>query len=120
VVGDTLAFLMRVVDSARCLSKERRKGGLTTDLEFLFSPYRDTNGCFSKEEILMRNMTMLASVVGLLAALAATPIQAEIVVSDSVDISLQVFVPCANGEAGELVDLNGPLHILITFNINVQ
>ena len=38
--------------------------------------------------------------------------------NDSIDINLAVFVPCANGGVGELVDLNGPLHILTTFTIN--
>ena len=34
------------------------------------------------------------------------------------DINLTVFVPCALGGAGEVVDLAGPLHTLITFTIN--
>jgi hypothetical protein len=38
--------------------------------------------------------------------------------NDSIDIDLVVFVPCANGGVGELVELNGPLHILVTFTIN--
>jgi len=65
----------------------------------------------------MRRVTTLAS-IGAVLALLATPVQAEVVVDQSIDISLEVFVPCANGGAGELVDLTGPLHILITFNIN--
>ncbi len=33
-------------------------------------------------------------------------------------IQLQVFVPCANNGAGELVDLSGDLHTLISATIN--
>lgn len=65
----------------------------------------------------MRKVTTLASIAVVLAFLAA-PVQAAVQSNESIDISLVVFVPCANGGAGELVDLNGPLHILITFNIN--
>ena len=32
--------------------------------------------------------------------------------------SLDVFVPCANNGAGELVRLEGQLHVLVTFTIN--
>ena len=39
-------------------------------------------------------------------------------INDMSDINLTVFVPCAAGGAGEIVDLSGPLHILITFTIN--
>jgi len=65
----------------------------------------------------MRKMTMLAS-IGVLLALLAAPAQAVVVVNDSFDVLLEVFVPCANGGAGELVDLTGPLHELISFTIN--
>lgn len=37
--------------------------------------------------------------------------------NDTNDISLSVFIPCAAGGAGEIVDLSGPLHTLITFTI---
>jgi len=39
-------------------------------------------------------------------------------INDMSDINLTVFVPCAAGGAGEIVDLTGPLHTLITFTIN--
>jgi hypothetical protein len=65
----------------------------------------------------MRTVTTLASIGAILAVLAA-PVPAEVVVNESIDINLVVFVPCANGGAGELVELNGPLHVLITFTIN--
>jgi hypothetical protein len=65
----------------------------------------------------MRKATKLASIVAMFAILAA-PVQAEVVDNESIDIDLVVFVPCANGGAGELVELNGPLHVLTIFNIN--
>ena len=39
-------------------------------------------------------------------------------VNDITDIDLAVFVPCADGGAGELVDLSGRLHTMIHFTIN--
>ena len=51
-------------------------------------------------------------------ALLSMPANAAKQVNDMSDINLSVFVPCAAGGAGELVDLSGPLHTLITFNIN--
>lgn len=43
---------------------------------------------------------------------------AAIVVNQSNQISLSVFVSCAAGGAGEIVDLSGPLHTLIALTIN--
>ena len=56
----------------------------------------------------------------LFAALALFTVQANGAkqINDMSDINLTVFVPCAAGGAGELVDLSGPLHTLITFTIN--
>jgi len=56
----------------------------------------------------------------LFAALALFTVQANAAkqINDVSDINLTVFVPCAAGGAGELVDLSGPLHTLITFTIN--
>ena len=56
----------------------------------------------------------------LTAALAAfvTPARAGIVVNQSSPISLSVFVPCAAGGAGEVVDLSGFVHTLVTATIN--
>jgi len=65
----------------------------------------------------MRAMTMLAS-VGILLVLLAAPAQAVVLINDSFDVNLLVFVPCANGGAGELVFLEGPLHVLISITIN--
>src|SRR5437763_10369641 len=56
----------------------------------------------------------------LFSALALFAVQANAAkqINDMSDINLTVFVPCAAGGAGEIVDLSGPLHILITFTIN--
>ena len=56
----------------------------------------------------------------LFAALALFTVHANAAkqVNDVSDINLTVFVPCAAGGAGEIVDLSGPLHTLITFTIN--
>ncbi len=35
-----------------------------------------------------------------------------------VPISLSVFVPCAAGGAGEVVDISGPLHVTISVTVN--
>src|SRR5436305_13448528 len=51
-------------------------------------------------------------------ALFTVPANAAKQVNDRPEIDLTVFVPCAAGGAGELVDLSGPLHTLITFTIN--
>jgi hypothetical protein len=59
------------------------------------------------------------SLVALVAmTLAVVPAHAAVEVNDKSDILLQVFVPCAAGGAGELVDLAGPLHTLVSFTIN--
>ncbi|MCW3090132.1 MAG: hypothetical protein JWP81_1201 [Ferruginibacter sp.] len=39
-------------------------------------------------------------------------------INEKVDIDLFVFIPCANGGAGEDVILSGPLHILSSFTIS--
>jgi hypothetical protein len=59
----------------------------------------------------------IASALVVSAALSA-PARAENVVNQSVDVDIEVFVPCANGGAGEVVALSGPLHTLITSTIN--
>ena len=65
----------------------------------------------------MKNITIM---MFLFAALALFTVQANGAkqINDMADINLTVFVPCAAGVAGELVDLSGPLHTLITFTNN--
>jgi hypothetical protein len=54
----------------------------------------------------------------LLALAVVAPAHAAVQVNSGQTISLSVFVPCAAGGAGELVDLSGTLHTLITFAAN--
>lgn len=65
----------------------------------------------------MKSVTTFMGIGFLLAVLAA-PVQAEVVFNDSTEVALAVFVPCANGGAGEVVELTGPLHTLITTTIS--
>lgn len=53
-----------------------------------------------------------------LTTLLIVPASAAVTTNDVTDISLTVFVPCADGGNGELVDLSGPLHTVISFTIN--
>ena len=46
------------------------------------------------------------------------PAHAAVQLNDRTEIALTVFVPCADGGAGEVVDLAGPLHTLVSFTIN--
>jgi hypothetical protein len=56
------------------------------------------------------NSTVLTLVVGLVVGGAALPLQAAVTTNTSIPVTLFVDIPCA----GELVVLNGPLHILST------
>lgn len=68
------------------------------------------------------NSTQAVSRISLVALVAMTlavlPAHGAVQVNDKTDIALQEFVPCAAGGAGELVDLVGPLHTLVSFTIN--
>jgi len=48
------------------------------------------------------------------------PARAEVSVNDKTDVFLTVFVACAAGGAGEVLNLSGPLHTLISFTMNVN
>ena len=65
----------------------------------------------------MKNTKIMMFLVAALAILTG-PANAAIQVNESIPITLSVFVPCAAGGAGEIVDLSGPLHVLITFTIS--
>jgi len=68
-----------------------------------------------------RSMSIGLAVMLVLFGLALpTPTQAQ-AVNASVPFAATVFVPCADGGAGEFVDLSGPLHVqfqLVTNNSN--
>ena len=51
-------------------------------------------------------------------AILIVPANAAVQVNDKTDIGLTAFIPCAAAGAGEVVDLSGPLHTLISFTIN--
>jgi|SRR2546423_5892521 len=51
-------------------------------------------------------------------AIKTMPANAAVQVNDRTDISLTVFIPCAAEGAGEIVDLNGSLHTLISLTTN--
>ena len=50
--------------------------------------------------------------------LFAIPTNADVRNNERIEISLSVFVPCAAGGVGEIVDLSGSIHALLTFTIN--
>ena len=73
----------------------------------------------------MKTMTLsirilVAFVVSMSALIAATPSQAAVETNVAVPFESQVFVPCANGELGELVNLSGALHVLSTATVDAD
>src|SRR5205823_4137988 len=79
-------------------------------------PY-STGRTTRRRDSMKRFMVLIAlAVAGALGA--ATAAQAEVVSNTTFPINLSVFVPCANGGAGEVVDLSGSLHDLVTATIN--
>ena len=71
----------------------------------------------SGKETMKKNITILMFLFAAL-GLFTVPANAAKQVNDTSETNLTVFVPCAAGGAGELVDLSGPLHTLITFTLN--
>jgi hypothetical protein len=65
----------------------------------------------------MKKTTIIICAVAAL-AVSIMPAKAAITDNESSPIFLSVFVPCAAGGAGEIVDLSGNLHTLITETIN--
>ena len=67
----------------------------------------------------MRKLTLLLALVGAMVVLAVTSvIQAAVTTNDSATIPFGVFVPCANGGAGEFVSGSLELHTLVTSTVN--
>jgi hypothetical protein len=61
---------------------------------------------------------MATASLGTLLAFVIAPTHAAVQLNDKTDISLSVFVPCAAGGVGEVVDLSGSLHTLLSITIN--
>jgi hypothetical protein len=66
----------------------------------------------------MKKVTTTMMLLFAVLALFAIQSNAAKQINEMSDINLTVFVPCAAGGAGEIVDLTGPLHTLITLTIN--
>jgi hypothetical protein len=66
----------------------------------------------------MKNVLRLTMCLVAVLAILIASANAAVQINDRTDISLTVFIPCAAGGAGEVVDLSGPLHTLISFTIN--
>jgi hypothetical protein len=67
---------------------------------------------------MMRRFLLLCVFAASFAVGGATA-QAAVEDNESIPFNdFQVFIPCANGGAGDTVTLNGRLHILFTFTIN--
>jgi hypothetical protein len=75
------------------------------------------NSVEERKNIMKENIVTAVFIFAAL-ALFAVPADAAKQVNDVTDIDLTVFIPCADGGAGELVDLSGRLHTLITLTIN--
>jgi hypothetical protein len=56
--------------------------------------------------------------VCVLGMLVVVNTRADVTTNDETDISLSVFIPCAAGGIGEVVDLSGPLHTLISVTVS--
>jgi hypothetical protein len=67
----------------------------------------------------MKKQILTSLIVIIITLFAATyTARASVVTNVSTDISLLVFVPCANAGGGEFVDLEGPLHTLFTVTLD--
>jgi hypothetical protein len=66
----------------------------------------------------MKNSAPILTMCLIALAVSIAPADAAVQVNDKTNVNLTVFVPCAAGGAGEVVDLSGPLHTLISFTIN--
>lgn len=65
-----------------------------------------------------QSVTRACLTIGLAVTMIVIPAHAAIQTNNRTDIALSEFVPCAAGGAGEIVDLAGPLHTLISLTIN--
>ena len=66
----------------------------------------------------MKKLMVLAALVSTLCFAVSGVARAEVISNTDVPIVLDVFVPCANGGAGENVHFEGTLHVLMSLTIN--
>ena len=57
---------------------------------------------------------ILSMLVALMALAMVLPVNAAVTQNEVVPLDMYVWIPCANGGAGESVELTGELHILMT------
>jgi hypothetical protein len=65
-----------------------------------------------------RKMQIVTIYLVALLAILVAPDNAAVVVNDKTEIFFTFFIPCADGGVGEVVDLSGELHTLISSSIN--
>jgi hypothetical protein len=68
----------------------------------------------------MRKACVFLAAISAALALGVQAAQSEVVFNESFPIAITVFVPCADGGAGELVVLEGDLHVLLTITENAN
>jgi hypothetical protein len=66
----------------------------------------------------MRKACVFLAAISAALAIGVQTAQSEVVLNESFPIAATVFVPCADGGAGELVVLDGNLHVLLTITEN--
>ncbi|MGB7069598.1 MAG: hypothetical protein WBD22_08900 [Pyrinomonadaceae bacterium] len=66
----------------------------------------------------MKKLSVVSLALVMMMTVMTMPAKAEVVFNESIPFDLSVFVPCADGGVGEIVELSGPLHIVISFTIN--
>jgi hypothetical protein len=68
---------------------------------------------------MVRRAAVLAGIVAMTALAGAPVAQSVVIDNESIPLTgFTAFIPCADNGAGELVLLDGDLHVLISFTIN--
>ena len=68
---------------------------------------------------MLRRVAVLVGLVAATALVGAPVAQPEVITNESIPFTdFTVFIPCANSGAGEVVILNGDLHVLVALTIN--
>ena len=68
----------------------------------------------------MRKACVFLATISAALALGVQAARSEVIFNESVPIAVDVFVPCANGGAGELVALEGNVHMLLIITENAN